>query len=92
VRIYTVSTCPWCIKAKELLKSNPRKYWQTGMRFRKFKTAYEEIILNDENKPQLTDEIMKMTNDKWTGTVPVIFVQGEWIGGYDRLEEIFRSS
>jgi len=91
VKIFTIPTCPWCIKAKELLNSNPRKYWKNGMRSRKFKTAYEEIVLNDENKPQLTEEIMKMTNGKWTGTVPVIFVHGEWIGGYDRLEEIFRS-
>jgi glutaredoxin len=91
VRIYTIPTCPWCIKAKDLLNSNPRKYWQNGMRSRKFKTAYEEIILNDENRSKITEQIMMITEGKWTGTVPVIFVHDKWIGGYDQLATIFES-
>lgn len=90
VKIYTIPTCPWCIKAKELLNSNPRKYWQTGARSRKFKSAYEEVIITDKNRSEVTDEIMRLTDGKWSGTVPVIFIHGKWIGGYDSLSKILK--
>ena len=31
VRIYTTSTCPWCIKTKEFLKANNVKYEEVNV-------------------------------------------------------------
>ena len=31
VRIYTTSTCPWCIKTKEFLKANHVKYEEVNV-------------------------------------------------------------
>ena len=31
VKIYTTSTCPWCMKTKELLKANKVKYEEVNV-------------------------------------------------------------
>lgn len=31
VRIYTTSTCPWCVKTKEFLKANNIKYEEVNV-------------------------------------------------------------
>ena len=31
VRVYTTSTCPWCVKAKEFLKANNVKYEEVNV-------------------------------------------------------------
>jgi len=65
--IYSISSCPYCIKAKQLLKDNAM--------------PYTEIIVTNAIKQQLI---------KKTGvtTVPQIFINGKFIGGYSDLSKM----
>lgn len=67
--IYTIPTCPWCIKAKSLLN-------QKGI-------SYQEHIVNDK----IMKDLVKRTGQK---TVPQIFINNQFIGGYDNLVQYFK--
>ncbi len=64
VIIYSISSCPYCIKAKNLLS--------------KKHIPYKEIIVNKQSIRKL----MKITGQS---TVPQIFINGQFIGGYTDL-------
>lgn len=71
--IYTKPTCPWCIKAKQLLKTN-------GITF------IERIIGVDGVKKE--DIEARIGNGAVVKTVPQIFVDGNYVGGCTDLMKL----
>jgi len=69
VEIYTANYCPYCMRAKNLLKNK-------GI-------AYQEIDITDN--PSLRKELEEKTGHM---TVPMIFIKGKFIGGFDNLNEL----
>ena len=67
IKIYTTSYCPFCVAAKDFLKSK-------GMEF-------EEIDV--ENDPDLREKLSQELDYR---TVPMIFIDGEFIGGFSELQ------
>jgi len=67
--IWTWSYCPFCRKAKEILKKN--------------KIKFEEHIMDD--KPEELEKIKTKYNHQ---TVPIILLNGKFIGGCDNLIEL----
>ncbi|XVN42828.1 MAG: glutaredoxin 3 [Candidatus Rickettsia vulgarisii] len=77
VIIYTITTCPFCHNAKELLDKKHVKY--------------EEIVVNkmDEKEQDETREMLfKRTGQK---TVPQIFINDKSIGGFSDLKALDES-
>ncbi|WP_313041974.1 glutaredoxin 3 [Acinetobacter sp.] len=72
VTIYSTTVCPYCIRAKQLLK-------RKGV-------AYKEINLSNE-APEVRVELMQRTNHR---TVPQIFINDQFIGGFDQLYALER--
>src|SRR5574343_250467 len=72
VVIYSTSVCPYCIRAKQLLK-------RKGV-------AFKEINLSNE-APEVRIELMQRTNHR---TVPQIFINDQFIGGFDQLYALER--
>jgi len=75
-KMYTLENCPWCIKAKSLMKSN-------GIEF-------SEIEITQDNKPKMIAEIDKIK--KGHRTLPFTFTENDAgkklvIGGYEDLEK-----
>lgn len=73
VKLYTKTTCNYCVKAKNLLKFN--------------NILYEEILMdNDSERLEFYD---KLSNELGVqiNTVPQIFINDTYIGGYDKLVE-----
>lgn len=70
--IYSKDSCPFCVKAKDLLQRNNKKFKELklGVDFTR-----EEIL-----------ELFPSAK-----TFPIITIDGEWIGGYAQLEEIFNN-
>lgn len=74
VIIYTLSTCPWCHKAKDLLDQKHVKY--------------EEIVvdkMDDKKKEETRNMLLEKTGQK---TFPQIFINDKSIGGYSDLEAL----
>lgn len=70
VHIFTLPTCKYCKKAKKLLKDNGYEY-------------VEHDILNDSLEMQ---RMLSLVLGKVHPiTVPQIFIDKKWIGGYDDL-------
>lgn len=73
VKLYTKTTCNYCVKAKNLLKFN--------------NILYEEIVLDDDTErlefyDKLSNEVGMKIN-----SVPQIYINDKHIGGYDNLVE-----
>jgi glutaredoxin 3 len=78
--VFSKSTCFYCDKAKELLNNHKLEY------------KYLELD-NNENCPdkdcsKLTKELINLTKHK---TVPQIFINGCFIGGFNDLNKLFSS-
>jgi ribonucleoside-diphosphate reductase alpha subunit len=76
VKLYTKTSCNYCVKAKNLLKFN--------------NILYEEIVLDSDEErhqfyKQLSDELETQIN-----TVPQIYINDKYIGGYDSLVETLK--
>ncbi len=69
VQVYTTNYCPYCQKAKALLKTKS--------------IPFEEIDLTENQK--LREELQEKTG--WM-TVPMIFIGGKFIGGFDDLSKL----
>ena len=69
VKVYSTNYCPFCMKAKQLLKSK--------------NIPFQEIDLTSQ--PDLREKISKETS--WQ-TVPMIFIGGKLIGGFDDLNAL----
>lgn len=68
--VFSKTTCPWCVKAKELISSLTDKPVNAVM--------LDVIENGDEVKAYLF-------NKTGQNTVPNIFINGLWIGGYQNL-------
>ena len=69
VKVYSKSHCPYCVKAKQLLKSKS--------------VPFQEIDLTNDSATQ--DKLVQETG--WQ-TVPMIFIGGKLIGGFDNLNAL----
>lgn len=67
--IYEKPDCMYCVKAKKLLKENNLEY-----------TTISAVV----NKKHLIERVTESTGNP-PKTVPQIFFDGEYIGGYDQL-------
>lgn len=76
IEIYTLATCPFCIKAKELLSDNYLDYTE------------HEISNNETEMRQHLGELFHISGDV---TVPQIVINNKHIGGYSDLKELFQS-
>ena len=70
VQIYTTTSCPFCVRAKSLLKKK-------GI-------AFEEIDVGVDLA--LRDEMVRLAGGR--RTVPEIFINGEFVGGYEELKAL----
>ena len=71
--VYSSKVCPYCVKAKEALTN-------MGISFT------EKQVGRDLDKEDLINEVLDLTNGAVKpSTVPQIFIDGEYIGGYDDL-------
>lgn len=66
IKIYSTQYCPYCTRAKMLLKS-------IGLEFEEIDVGGNEALRN---------EMIKKTGQM---TVPIIFIDDKFIGGYDDL-------
>lgn len=71
--VYSKATCPWCVKAKELLKSQG--------------VEVEEILFGSPAAP--TKEAISEAVGRPINTVPQIILNGVYIGGYTDLARHF---
>lgn len=76
ITIYGKPNCIWCENAKKWLDQRAMKY------------DYIDIMSGDIS----SDDIKHLTTVIAPGakTVPIIIVDGQWIGGYEQLIGIFR--
>lgn len=70
--MFSKTSCPYCIKAKQLLTNYPVK-----LRIYDLDTMY--------NRQPIMDELSKNTG---RNTVPNIFIFGNYIGGYTELKNL----
>lgn len=73
--LFTRDGCPYCSKAKELLKSKDINYTE------------HDIFTPPELKDHVKKMIMEQTGVDYN-TVPMIFKSNKFIGGYDNLVNI----
>lgn len=71
--VYGGKGCKWCYKAEFLLDDNELEF------------EYHDVDKEFESKKAFFDEFSDRTNNK--RTIPVIFVNGKFLGGYDQLEK-----
>jgi ribonucleoside-diphosphate reductase alpha chain len=73
VKIYTKTTCGYCTKAKNLFKLN--------------NILYEEVNLDDDDVRSEFYEKISQDLGKQINTVPQIYIDNKYVGGYDNLVE-----
>lgn len=76
IEIYTLATCPFCIKAKQLLEDNYLDYRE------------HDISKNEE---EMRKELGHLFNISGNVTVPQIIINNKHVGGYSDLKELFKS-
>lgn len=69
VKVYSTSYCPFCMKAKQLLKSK--------------NIPFQEIDLTNDSATR-----EKLSKETGWQTVPMIFIDGKLIGGFDDLNSL----
>lgn len=78
VKLYTLSTCPWCMKTKKFFKDNkiPFEY-----------TDYD--LLSEAEQKKLMKELIAMG---CAGGFPVVVIDGEIIIGYspDKYKQVLK--
>lgn len=75
IELFTLPTCPFCRKAKELLEDNYLDY-------------FEYDISHDEEK--IREKLGKRFKIDGRVTVPQIVINGKHIGGYSELKDIIQ--
>lgn len=75
IEIYTREGCVYCVRAKDLMKSR-------GM-------SYNEIALDGTivTKATIEARLTEKGIDKKVSTIPQIFIEGEYVGGYVEFAE-----
>lgn len=76
IEIYTLGRCPYCTRAKELFHEN-------GLKFK------EHDISNKEE--EMREKLKAKFHLKERATVPQIVINGNYVGGYSHLKELFKS-
>ena len=71
VEIYTKDACPYCVQAKNLMKS---KGWE-----------FTEHYINAETRETLLEQLTSRLGTP-PRTVPQIFIDDECIGGFEQLK------
>ena len=77
-QVYGGKGCKWCRKAEFLLEDNELEY------------GYHDVEKEFGSKKSFFDQFADRTNNK--RTIPVVFVNGKFIGGYTQLEEFVVSN
>lgn len=75
IEVYTSQMCPYCVKAKKLLKM--------------LKLDYTEHSV-DESFDEMCKTLSEKFN-KSVSTVPQIIINDNYVGGYDDLESLYKS-
>lgn len=75
LKVYGTQNCSYCTKAKEFLELNDLKYTYI---------ALEE--LTDEDLHIVLNQLAPGAK-----TVPIILIDGKWIGGFTEMKEYLRS-
>ena len=75
IDIYTMTTCPYCVKAKKLLSTLGLTYTEHNV---------------DESFDEMTKKLSEKFN-KTVMTVPQIIINDNYVGGYDDLEAAYKS-
>lgn len=74
IEIYTLPTCPFCIKAKEKLRDNY--------------LDYQEFDISHDEENIRKELATKFNLGVESATVPQIVINGQHIGGYTDLKEL----
>ena len=77
VEIYTKDQCPYCVQAKNLMKS---KGWE-----------FTEHYINNDSRETLLEQLTTRLGTS-PRTVPQIFIDDQAIGGYTDLVEWVKSN
>lgn len=75
IEIYTTETCPFCMKAKRLLKMLDLNYTEHNV---------------DNSFNEMTKKLSEKYG-KSISTVPQIIINGNYVGGYTDLEALHKS-
>jgi glutaredoxin 3 len=82
IEVYTRNPCSFCVSAKSLLTTR-------GLTF-------EEIRVTEDVREQLIERVQAATRSeaepegRMPKTVPQIFIEGQYIGGFDDLSAYFK--
>lgn len=79
VKVYSLSTCPWCKKVKKFLDEKNVEYEVVDV----------DLVQGDEQK-QALEEVEKLTGKR---AFPVTVIKDEVISGYkeDKIEEALKN-
>ncbi|EKA7365044.1 glutaredoxin domain-containing protein [Vibrio parahaemolyticus] len=73
--IYGKATCPYCVKAKQLLDDAGIKY------------EYHDVVKDSAALYRMIPEVKAIIGEKTPVTVPQIWLEGKYVGGADNLEK-----
>ncbi|ENM5832882.1 glutaredoxin [Vibrio metoecus] len=73
--VFGKATCPYCVKAKQLLDN-------TGIDYR-----YHDVVKESAALYRMIPEVKAIIGEKTPVTVPQIWLNGQYIGGCDSLEK-----
>lgn len=76
IEIYTLPSCPYCVKAKKLLQS--------------LNLDYKEHDIS-ENQEKMREELKNKFNLPSAATVPQITINGHYVGGYTDLGNMYKT-
>lgn len=76
IDIYTSQTCPYCVKAKKLLSMLKLEYTEHNV---------------DNSFDEMCNELSEKYNQPGISTVPQIIINDHYIGGYDDLENMYKT-
>ena len=74
--VYSSTSCPYCVKAKRLLNM--------------LNIGFEDINC-DENFEEMCANLSQKYNQPCISTVPQIIINGHYVGGYDNLEQMYKT-
>ncbi|ENM3751294.1 glutaredoxin [Vibrio cholerae] len=73
--VFGKATCPYCVKAKQLLDT-------AGIDYR-----YHDVVIESAALYRMIPEVKAIIGEKTPVTVPQIWLNGQYIGGCDALEK-----
>lgn len=72
--VYGKATCPYCVKAKKRLDDAGIEY------------LYHDVVKESAALYRMIPEVKAIIGEKTPVTVPQIWLEGHYIGGYDQLQ------